>query len=70
MYLEDKTKFNVPEKWIKTYYKESPALNSFDEIWEKVKSAYETDLKLLVYGDFPSEKEVADQFREIINLLK
>jgi hypothetical protein len=70
MYLEDKTKFNEPDKWIKTYYKESPALNSFDDIWEKVKSSYETDLRLLVHGKFPSEKDVADKFREIIKLLK
>jgi hypothetical protein len=70
MYLEDKTKFNEPDKWIKTYYKESPALNSFDEIWDKVKSAYETDLKLLVHGEFPEEMEVADKFRELIDILK
>ena len=26
MYLQDKTKFNDPEEWLSTYYKESPAL--------------------------------------------
>lgn len=70
MYLEDKTKFSDPDKWIKSSFKESPALNSFDDIWPKVKSAYEDDLKLLVYGKFPSEDEVTGGFRELIELLK
>jgi hypothetical protein len=70
MYGEDRTKFNDPEEWLKTNYSESPVFSSFDEVWEKVKSAYETDLKLLVHGEFPSEKVVADKFREIINILK
>lgn len=69
MYLQDKTKFNDPEKWLSTYYKESPAFNSFDDIWSQVRSSYETDLKLLVYGEFPSEQQVADKFRELINIL-
>ncbi|MBN1184065.1 MAG: nucleotidyl transferase AbiEii/AbiGii toxin family protein [Bacteroidales bacterium] len=70
MYAEDKTKFNDPEKWIGTSYKESPALNTFDDIWDKVKYSYETDFRLLVYGKFPSETEVSDNFRELIKVLK
>lgn len=70
MYAEDKTKFNDPEEWLNSNYTESPAFKSFDDIWEKVKTAYNTDLKLLVHGDFPEEKDVADLFREIIDLLK
>lgn len=69
MYLQDKTKFNDPEKWLNTYYKDSPAFTSFDEIWSQVRSSYETDLKLLVYGEFPSEKLVADKFRELKSIL-
>jgi len=68
-YLEDKTKFNDPDDWKNTHYQESPALNSFDTIWNNVRSAYETDLRLLVYGSFPPEQQVADKFREIINIL-
>ncbi len=70
MYVEDKTKFDNPEDWLKSDYKASSVFNSFDEIWDKVKSAYESDLKLLVHGKFPGEKEVADKFKEIINFLK
>jgi len=70
MYVEDKTKFDNPEDWLKSNYKASSVFNSFDEIWDKVKSAYESDLKLLVHGKFPEEKEVADIFKEIINFLK
>ena len=69
MYVQDKTKFNDPEKWINTYYKESPAFTSFDDIWSQVRSSYETDLRLLVYGEFPSEQQVGDKFRELINIL-
>ena len=70
MYLEDKTKFNDPDRWIRMNYYESPAFNSFNEIWDKVRSSYESDFKLLVYGKFPSEREVSDKFRELINILK
>jgi predicted nucleotidyltransferase component of viral defense system len=70
MYLEDKTKFGNPEDWLQSNYRESSVFTSFNELWDKVKSAYETDLKLLVHGTFPGEREVADKFREIINYLK
>ena len=70
MYLEDKKKFNDPKRWIRMHYNESPAFNSFDEIWGNVRSSYESDFKLLVYGKFPSEREVYDKFRELINILK
>ncbi len=70
MYLEDKTKFENPEDWLKSDFRESTIFNSFDEIWEKVKSAYTTDLKLLVHGKFPGEEEVADKFEEVIKHLK
>jgi hypothetical protein len=70
MYLEDKTKFDNPENWLKSDYKESSVFNSFDEIWQNVRSAYEADLKLLVLGRFPGEKEVADKFKEVIKHLE
>ena len=69
MYLEDKTKFDNPENWLMSDYKESLVFKSFDEIWEKVKPAYETDLRLLVHGKFPGEKEVAEKFKEVIRNL-
>jgi len=69
MYLQDKTKFNDPEKWLNAYYKESPAFISFNDIWTQVRTSYETDLRLLVYGEFPSEQQVADKFSELINIL-
>jgi len=70
MYEEDKTKFNDPEKWLKSTYSESPIFKSFDEIWSKVKDTYETDFKLLVYGEFPEEKKISEKFKEIIEILK
>jgi len=70
MYEEDKTKFNDPEKWLKSTYSESPIFESFDEIWSKIKDTYDTDLKLLVHGEFPDEKKISDKFREIIEILK
>jgi predicted nucleotidyltransferase component of viral defense system len=69
MYLQDKSKFSDPENWISTDYKESPAFNSFDEIWSLVRASYETDLRLLVYSEFPSEGNVAEKFRELISIL-
>ena len=70
MYFEDKTKFNDPDRWIQMHYNESSAFNSFNEIWSSVRSSYESDFKLLVYGKFPSEREVSDKFRELIAILK
>lgn len=69
MYLEDKTKFDNPENWLMSDFRESLVFKSFDEIWEKVKPAYETDLRLLVHGKFPAEKEVAEKFKEVIRNL-
>jgi hypothetical protein len=69
MYEEDKTKFSDPEEWLRTYYKESPALTQFDVIWNQIKVSYETDLRLFVYGGFPSEKQVAGKFRKLIKIL-
>lgn len=70
MYEKDKTKFNDPEKWLKSTYSESPIFESFDEIWNKVKDTYETDFKLLVHGEFPEEKKISEKFKEIIEILK
>jgi len=69
MFEEDKTKFDDPEAWLSSPYTKSPILTSFDEIWEKVKDTYNTDFTLLVHGEFPDEKLIADQFRKIIQIL-
>jgi len=70
MFAEDKTKFEDPEEWLKAHYSESPIFKSFDEIWVKVKGNYETDFRLLVYGEFPGESQIAEQFRALLMSLE
>ena len=69
MFEEDKTKFEDPEIWLTSPYTNSPILTSFDKIWDEVKGTYNTDFRLLVYGDFPEDELIADQFRRIIQIL-
>lgn len=69
MFEEDKTKFDDPEIWLKSHFIDSPILSSFDEIWDELKSTYNTDFRLLVHGDFPDDKLIADQFKQIIQIL-
>jgi len=70
MLEEDKGKFTDPVEWLEADYKAAPVLNEFDKFWDKIKSTYNSDFKDLVHGKFPDEKEIANQFRKIISILK
>lgn len=70
MLKEDKEKFSDPEMWINAEIIEAPIIDSFDKIWDQIKTTYNSDFKDLVHGKFPDEKEIADQFKKIISLLK
>jgi hypothetical protein len=69
MFEEDKTKFDDPTAWLNSSYVDAPIFTSFNEIWNEVKVTYNTDFRLLVHGDFPDDKLIADQFRKIIQIL-
>lgn len=69
MFEEDRTKFEDPEAWLNSPYSDAPIFTSFNEIWKEVKDTYNTDFKLLVYGEFPDEELIADQFRKLIQIL-
>ncbi len=69
MLEEDKGKFKDPENWLNSDFKESPIFKSFDEIWAEVKLTYNADFKDLVHGEFPDEKEIAEQFKGILKIL-
>ena len=70
MFKEDKTKFHDPAEWLDSDYTESPIFNSFDEIWDKIKDAYNTDFRLLVHGEFPEADLIKTEVHTIIEGLK
>lgn len=69
MFDEDKEKFDDPENWIQSKYTDAPIFKSFDNIWDQVKITYNSDFRDFVHGEFPDDKEIADQFKLIIKRL-
>ena len=66
---EEKIRFHDPENWLKAHYSDSPLFKDFNEIWKQVRVAYETDFRLLVFGEFPNSDKVLKQMIFLIELL-
>lgn len=66
---EDQQKFGEPEGWSDRTLNESPLITNLDEIWEQIRTSYNSDVKLLVHGQFPDDKIVLDSFRKLITKL-
>jgi hypothetical protein len=66
----DKAIFDEPKGWQNKIVKESPLLNDFDMHWNKLKGIYTTELSALAYTPIPDEKEVAQQFKDLIKLIQ
>lgn len=66
----DKEMFDEPVGWQTKSIAESPLINDFENVWKAVKSIYRTELSALAFTEIPEEKEVAKQFKKLIDLLK
>lgn len=55
---DDVESFKNNNKWLNYHPKEALLFKSTKDIWEEIKSTYNTEFKDLVYGEFPSEDEI------------
>lgn len=66
----DREMFDEPSGWQNKIASESPLVNDFDNIWNKLKGIYKTELSALAYANIPDEKEVARQFKNLVKLIE
>lgn len=66
----DRDLFDEPAGWNDRLILESPLINNFPVIWDKLKSVYKIELSALAYTPIPDQQLVAQSFTEIIEQLK
>ena len=66
----DKDIFDEPAGWKEKAVKESPLINNFEKIWRTVKEVYKTELAALAFTAIPDEKEVAESFVKLTNMIQ
>lgn len=62
--------FDVPKGWKTRAMQESPLLTNFSELWQDLRSLYQTELSLLAFADIPNEKLAAEAFLRITDKIK
>jgi hypothetical protein len=66
LYANDQEMFAEPENWVGKTMEQSPLVNDFQTMWEKLKETYRNELSQLAFTQIPDEKDVAKAFIEII----
>lgn len=66
----DKGIFNEPENWQSKKLGESPLINDFSNIWQKIKETYKIELSALAFSEIPVEKEVSKSFEELLKMVQ
>lgn len=66
----DRAMFEEPEGWQSKSISESPLVNNFSPIWEKLKGKYQTELSAFAYRPIPDEENVAKCFEELIKRIE
>ena len=66
----DKETFNFPEGWREIPMNEIPLLNSYNELWNKLKETYRRELGALAYSPIPSSDEIYEKIMPFIIRLK
>lgn len=66
----DQLQFDEPTGWNKKTIQDSPLIQDFDSIWEKLKITYKKELSMLAYSEIPDEKEVKKSFGKVIEIIK
>jgi len=65
LYAYDQTTFDEPAKWRGKTVEQSPLVNDFLIMWEKLKETYRNELTQLAFTQIPDEKDIAKVFVEI-----
>lgn len=66
----DRAMFEEPTGWQTKATSESPLVNDFSNVWQKLKEKYQTELSALAYRPIPDEKEIAVCFEELAERIK
>lgn len=66
----DRAVFDEPNGWQEKSITESPLITDFENLWKRMKDTYKTELTELAYTAIPDERSVADNFNELIKLVK
>jgi len=67
--VHDQNQFDEPIGWNKRQLQESPLIKDFDSLWGKLKTTYINELSILAFTEIPKEKDVADSFKKLIEIL-
>lgn len=66
----DRAVFDEPAGWQEKSITESPLITDFENLWKRLKDIYNTELTELAYTAIPDERKVAENFNELIKLVK
>lgn len=67
MLEHDRSIFDDPVGWSAKPLPDSPLLNNFNNIWQKLKNRYQSELTGLAYRPVPHEDEIAGSFNRILS---
>ncbi|GHU60509.1 hypothetical protein FACS1894121_0720 [Bacteroidia bacterium] len=66
----DKQEFDTPENWREKEITQSPLVTDFSALWNSLKDIYLSELPKLAFVAVPNEKEIAEVFKQVVELLR
>jgi hypothetical protein len=67
---DDITSFRNNNKWLNYHPNEALIFKDLENVWDELKTIYNSDFKNLVFGDFPNEKAIWETLKMIQERLK
>lgn len=64
----DKRAFDRPPKWRETPVMNSPLIADFDAVWNRIKSAYQSELSILSYRPIPESERISESMKALIGV--
>ena len=65
----DRDLFSDPEGWNKKMLNQSPLMTNFDQMWDRLKATYRSELIQIAYSQIPDELEVKNRFMSLTERL-
>lgn len=66
----DKQEFDTPENWREKEITQSPLVTDFSALWNSLEDIYLSELPKLAFVAVPNEKEIAEVFKQVVELLR